>query len=74
MWNLLNEAAKTRPVAGNKDGSYLTMKSNCWSSILIWSGLSENVSEVSVPASRLDIRSYPDLLWLRDWYSTFLSS
>ena len=29
MWNLLNEASKTRPVVGNKDGSYLTMKSNC---------------------------------------------
>ena len=28
MYDLLSEAASKRPVAGNQDGSYLTLKSN----------------------------------------------
>lgn len=29
MYNLLQQASIERPVAGNQDGSYLTLKSNC---------------------------------------------
>lgn len=36
MYNLLQQASIERPVAGNQDGSYLTLKSNCELSLTLY--------------------------------------